>query len=123
MSPRSRASAKKAGTAFERSIADYLAATVDDRIDRRVKTGTADKGDIAGLRHHGHRLVVEAKNVSRINLAGWAREAEAERVNDDALAGIVVHKRHGVADPAQQWVCMTLAELVALLTCSRRHAP
>lgn len=123
MSPRSRASAKKAGTAFERSVADYLATTVDDRIDRRVKTGTADKGDIAGLRHQGHRVVIEAKNVSRINLAGWAKEADAERANDDALAGIVVHKRHGIADPAQQWVCMTLAELVALLTCSRRHIP
>lgn len=36
---RSRASAKSAGARFERHIADYLAAHVDDRIDRRVKTG------------------------------------------------------------------------------------
>ena len=44
---RSRATAKQAGSLFERSIADYLAVALnDDRIDRRVKTGAKDKGDI-----------------------------------------------------------------------------
>ena len=36
---RSRASARAAGTRFERAVADYLATHVDDRIDRRVGTG------------------------------------------------------------------------------------
>lgn len=118
---RSRASAKKAGTSFERLIADYLAEHVDDRIDRRVKTGNKDRGDIAGLRHMGKRLVLEAKNVARLNLAGWAAEAEAERGNDDALAGLVIHKRHGKGGAADQWVTLTLADLVALLTGDRSH--
>lgn len=43
---RSRASAKAAGSSFERLIADRLATHVDDRIDRRVKTGAADKEDL-----------------------------------------------------------------------------
>lgn len=109
-------SAKKAGATFERSTADYLAATVDDRIDRRVKTGAKDRGDIAGIRVHGHRLVVECKNTAVWSPGPWLREAETERVNDGALAGVVVAKRHGVADPAQQVVMMTLADFAALLT-------
>ena len=118
---RTRASAKKAGTSFERMIADYLAAHVDDRIDRRVKTGAKDRGDIAGLRHHGHRVVIECKNAVKTLLGPWAEEAEVERGNDDALAGIVVHKRHGRGQAEDQWVTMTVGELVALLTLSRDH--
>lgn len=119
---RTRSSAKAAGTRFERAVADYLAEHVDDRVDRRVKNGSKDRGDIAGLRHMGQRVVLECKDTSRINLGPWANEAEIERGNDDALAGLIVHKRHGKADPADQWVTCTLAELVALLTGSRDHA-
>lgn len=117
---RSRASAKKAGTAFETTIARYLAEHVDDRIERRARTGRKDRGDLSGVRAPGGgRIVVEAKNVTRINLAGWAVEAETERGNDDALAGLVVHKRHGVADPGAQWVTLTLADLAAVLSGTR----
>lgn len=116
---RSRRSAKAAGSSFERLVADYLAAKVDDRIDRRVKTGARDKGDIAGVRVHGQRVVLEAKNTAKISLGTWAAEAEVERVNDDALVGVVVHKRHGKGSPADQWVTMTLADFVALTTGSR----
>src|SRR5688500_10743589 len=40
---RSRASARKAGSSFETLIAGYLAATVDDRIERRTKNGNKDR--------------------------------------------------------------------------------
>ena len=113
---RNRASAKKAGSKFERDIADHLARTVDDRIDRRVKTGAKDRGDIAGVRVHGQRLVLECKNITRINLGGWISEAHTEAGNDDALAGVIVHKRHGVGAPGRQWVTMTLDDLVAIMT-------
>ena len=116
---RTRRTAKAAGARFERAIADYLAATVDDRIDRRVKTGAKDRGDIAGLRHMGGRVVIEAKDVTRWNPGTWLAEAEVERGNDDALAGLVVAKRRGIADPGQQVVMMTVADLVALLTGAR----
>lgn len=117
---RSRASAKKAGSEFERLIADHLAAVVDDRIDRRVKTGAADKGDIAGLRVHGQRVVLELKDYGGQLKAGeWLGEAETERVNDQALAGVVVAKRRGTRDPGSQIVLMTVDDLTALLTGSR----
>ena len=118
---RSRASAKAAGTRNERVVADYLAQHVDDRIDRRVKAGSADRGDIGGVRHLGARVVVECKNTSRLDVGTWLREAEVERGNDDATVGLVVAKRHGKGAPADQLVLMTLGDLVALLTGSRDH--
>lgn len=120
---RNRSSARKAGADFERRIADYLAETVDDRIDRRVKTGTKDKGDIGGLRHMGQRVVIECKDRATVTVPGWLREAEAERINDGALAGIVIYKRRGVGAPGQQIVAMTVDELVALLNGNRDHIP
>ena len=116
---RSHASAKKAGSTFERQVADYLAEHVDDRIDRRVKTGSDDKGDIGGVRVHGQRVVLECKNTARLNLGGWSGEAEVERINDGAVATAVVHKRHGKGQPGDQWVTMTLRDLVALVTGAR----
>lgn len=112
---RNRASAKKSGTTFERQVADYLAQHVDDRIDRRAKTGSKDRGDIAGVRIWGQRLVLECKNTTRLNLAGWMNQAEIERGNDDALAGLIIHKRHGNNQPGDQWVTTTLRELTAML--------
>lgn len=118
---RTRASAKTAGTRFETSIARYLAEHVDDRIERRTKTGAADRGDIAGLRTStGKRIIVECKNTTRVALAEWQRETEVERQNDGAIAGIIAHKRHGKTNPGDQWVTMTMADLAALITDQRK---
>ena len=117
---RTRASAKAAGSRFESLVAAYLAAHVDDRIERRRLSGR-DRGDIAGFRHMGARLVVECKNVSRLSLATWITEAEVERGNDDATAALVIHKRHGRGDAADQYVTLTLGDLVALLNGNRCH--
>ncbi|QCG77804.1 holliday junction resolvase [Gordonia phage Reyja] len=115
--PRNRKSAKAAGARFERLIADTLAAHIDERIDRRAKTGAKDKGDIGGLRTPaGSRVVVECKDTSRTSLGEWAGEAEVERVNDNAVAGVIVHKRVGRSAGLEQWVTMTVADLIALLT-------
>lgn len=113
---RNRRSAKAAGTAHERAVADYLAEHVDDRIDRAPRHGARDRGDIAGIRVHGRRVVVECKNTAKWTPGPWLGEAEVERVNDDALAGLVVAKRHGIADPGSQVVLMTVDDLIALMT-------
>lgn len=116
---RSRASAKDAGSRHERVVADYLAVHVSEFVDRRVKTGAADKGDIANVRVHGQRVAIECKDVAKLDLAGWVTEAETERLNDGALAGVVVHKRRGKGAAGEQYVTMTLDDLVALLTGKR----
>lgn len=108
---------------FERLVAGYLAAVLnDDRIDRRVKRGTKDRGDIGGVRTPlGDRVVIEVKSTSRIELSGWVREAEVERDNDDAHVGVVVHKRVGksAAQMGEQFVTMTLSDFAVLLGADR----
>jgi len=120
---RNRASAKQAGSRFESQVAAYLAEHVDDRIERRTRGGSKDRGDIAGLRHLGQRIVVECKNTSRINLGTWANETEIQRGNDDAGVGIIAHKRHGKGHPGEQWVTLTLDDFIALLTGQPRALP
>ena len=114
---RSRRSAKQAGASFERLMADYFAwALDDDRIDRRVKTGAKDRGDIAGVRLRGERVVIECKDYGgQHKLPEWLKEAEAERGNDDAAYGVVVWKRRGTADPAEQFVTMTARTFAAIV--------
>lgn len=114
---RSRTTARKAGTTFERIIADYLNEHVDDRIDRRPRMGSKDRGDIAGVRtFKGRRVVIECKDVATLSLGTWYTEADRERGNDDADVAIVIHKRVRKGQAADQWVTMTLADLVVLLT-------
>ena len=98
---RNRKSAKTAGTRFETAIAQYLAEQLDDdRIERRRLGGRLDRGDIAGLRHHGQRLVIEAKDYGgRLLPAQWIEEAHVEAGNDSALCGLVVAKRRGTTNP------------------------
>lgn len=114
---RTRASAKTAGTRFESSIAKALSeALADDRIERRARNGAKDRGDVSGVRLHGQRVVIEVKDCTRLALPEWTAEAQLEAGNDDALVGVVVHKRRGVSDPLQQWVTCTVADLLAILS-------
>ena len=106
---------KAKGTAFERLVADGFAAALhDDRIDRAPLRGDGDRGDIAGLKSPFGRIVVEVKNVARLDLSGWVDEAEVERGNADAIAGLVLHKRRGRGRFLDQYVTMTVRDLLAL---------
>lgn len=112
---RNRGSARSAGKALEKTTADYLAAELkDDRIIPRPAGAAIDRGDIANLRAHGQHVTVECKNTRDWKPGTWLKQAEKERVNDNALAGIVVAKRHGSADPGDQVVLMTMRDFVAL---------
>jgi len=116
MMTRNRVSAKAAGAKAEKDVADYLAAALDDdRIERRVRNGNRDRGDIGGVRVRGERVVVEVKNCARTDLAGWIAEAQVEAGNDDAIAGVVVAKRKGTTDVGRWYVHMTVSDLLALL--------
>ena len=120
---RSRASAKAAGARHEIDVAKYLAVHLDDRIERRVRNGNKDRGDLGGIRMSpalgGGRVVAELKNVSGLHLTGWYKEACIEAMNDDAALGVLIHKAHGVSAPGAQWVTMTVDDLIVLL-CGHR---
>lgn len=115
---RNRNSAKAAGRWLERVTAEYLARHLgDDRIERRRQGGAKDRGDITGVYFMCGRIVVECKEYGGRLMAGpWVDEAETERGNDDALAGLIVAKRRATTNPGDQYVLMTLRELVALMT-------
>lgn len=115
---RSRTTARKAGAAFERAVADYLKeALCDDSIDRQVKTGAKDLGDIRGVKDAmGRPVVIECKEYAgRLHPAAWIIEAHREAGNAGAAAGVVVAKRQRVQNPGDQWVLMTLEDLATIL--------
>ena len=62
-----------------------------------------------------HRFILEAKNVARMNLAGWHGEAVVEARNAGVPAGFVVHKRVGKGQPEDQWVTGTLGDFLELV--------
>jgi len=122
---RSRTTAKQAGTQMERLVAEFLAFRLaDDRIERRAKNGSNDRGDVTGVKTiTGARVVIEVKNTHRDNLPAWIREAAVEAGNDDAPIGVVAHKKHGSANPADQYVSMTLETFARLLEGGVSSAP
>jgi hypothetical protein len=107
---------RQKGSSFERLIADALAEAMhDDRIDRSPLRGAFDRGDISGVRSPFGKVAIEVKNVARLDLAGWVTEAETERGNLDAVAGVVIHKRRGKGAALDQYVTLTVRDFIALL--------
>lgn len=99
-------------------VATYLAHRLkNDNIERRALTGAKDRGDITGVRTvYGRRVVVEVKDYGgRLEPGPWLNEAERERQNDGAAVGVVVAKRRGTTNPADQFALMRLADLAVLL--------
>lgn len=118
---RSRQSAKAAGARHERVIADYFKAHVSRFVDRMPKYGAADRGDILNVETFNEQAVaVECKDYGgRLEAGAWLGEAETERVNLGAVAGLVVAKRRGTTAPGEQIVLMTVDDFVAILTGKR----
>jgi len=99
------------GTAWETTIVDYLRINGAPHAERRALNGAKDRGDIAGI----PGVVIEAKSATRVELAAWLDEAEAERANDHADVGVVWIKRRGRTSPAAGFVVMSGAQLLRLL--------
>lgn len=110
---------KNRGTAFETLIVAELQAQLGPEICRRTTSGAKDRGDIHGLHIRGLRTVAECKNHQTMSLAGWIDEAETERGNDDAAIGLVIHKRRGKGKALDQYVTMTLRDLMTIITGTR----
>ena len=109
---------KRKGSAFEAQVARFLSDELgSDGIERRTLQGAADRGDIAGVRLNGKRIVVECKAEKALRVPQYLREAEAERENDGAAFGIVVSKRRGIGEQrtGEQLVLMTLGTLSAIM--------
>ncbi len=97
--------------------------------DLMTRPGTDWYGDPQTLRavayvvDAAHGVVTARDHLDNVLAATALTEAETERGNDDAVAGLVVLKRHGNANPADQLVVMTLRDLAALITGTRPEDP
>lgn len=100
--PRSRATAKKAGTSWESEIVRTLVDAGWIHAERRRLSGAADKGDIAGI----PGLVIEAKNTAKVELAAFLDEAHRERDNANAAHGVAWIKRKGRTTAEHGYVLM-----------------
>lgn len=102
---------RQKGTSFETAVVNWLKTNGFPYAERRALHGTNDKGDITGT----GPLVWECKNHKSLSLSEWIIETEEERQNADADYGILVAKRRGYGDPADQYAILPLTRLVALL--------
>lgn len=94
---RNRASAKKAGTAFETELAGYLTESLGLKVKRRAKTGAVDLGDLMGVNHLGREIAVECKSPGRNTswaISGWWKETETEAENLGAPFGLLFVRRY-----------------------------
>ena len=102
---------KSKGTAFETLIVRYLQDHGFPHAERRALAGVNDLGDITGTLG----VVWECKNHKTLSFSEWLVEAEVERANANADLGVVIAKRRGKGDAAEQYAVMTVAALVELL--------
>lgn len=109
---RSRASAKKAGTAWESEIVRVLEKYGWVGAERRRLSGASDKGDIAGV----PGVVIEAKNEKTITLASYVDEANREGLNASAPIAVAWVKRRGKPDALDGYVVMDGATFLRLLS-------
>ena len=118
---RNRKSAKRAGADMETATASYLAWGLDDpRVERRHLSGSQDRGDINGIMHDQHRVVIECKNTARMDIPKHLDQAQKEAMHDGATFWAVVQKRRGIGinsreTVGQQLVYMTLEQYALLL--------
>lgn len=98
-------SANKAkGTRAETWLVNYLTRRGFNYAERRALRGNKDCGDIAGI----PGVVIEVKNASRVDLAGWLKEARVEALNADVPVYFVVAKANGKGeDSVGEWYAVT----------------
>ena len=100
------------GAAWETEVARYLA-DIFPGVERRVKNGRLDRGDISGLPN----VCIEAKAERSIDLPGYLDELEVEQANADARFGFVFvkNRRHGIGDGYAVLSIAKARELLVLL--------
>lgn len=111
---------KKKGTAFEVDVRDRLNARLGPigvHVSRTALAGSADAGDLSGLRWRGFGIGVSCKACKRLELPRWLREARAQADRAGDLVSVVVHKVPGVgaANMGRQVVSMHLEDFETLL--------
>jgi len=117
---RARASKRK-GSQHETDVRDFFRHAGAD-IEPLKLNGAEDEGDHVVRLADNSRVVIEAKNEQKINLAGYMNEADLEAANYARHRGLERHRVLPVAivkargkSIADAYVVIRLAEFVAFL--------
>ena len=103
--------ARKGGQ-FERDVVSFLKANGFPHAERSYGAGRPDDvGDVDGI----VSWTLELKNHKSLDLAGWMREANAERVNGRQRFAAVIAKRRG-KPTSDAYVVMSLSTFAAVLS-------
>lgn len=105
---------RRKGTPHENRVVAYLQEHGFPDAERRALAGAKDRGDVAGVGCALGRVVVEAKNEKRVDLAGYMDEVRVEKKNDGAAIGFAVMPRRNCGIE-RAYVVFELADVVALL--------
>lgn len=115
---------KRKGDAFELAVTGHCQAA--EVAARRTRAGYEhDYGDV----HLGARpgqppfAILQCKNEKAMDLSGYVRATEAQRLAVGAEHGAAVVKRRGVGDPGQQYAVMTLDAYLRLLKAAGVASP
>jgi hypothetical protein len=108
---------KARGTQAESSVAAYFRKRGWPFAERRTLSGSADKGDLAGIHGIAGTFVGEVKSCKTVNVPGWLREAAAEQANAGASVSAVISKPRGIGhDRVGEWhAFLTVRQLCDLL--------
>ena len=106
---------KQKGSSFEREIVNHLRNQGYDA--ERTRAGWSDdRGDVHGISHRVLGIfTIECKNHKTMDLAGWIKELERERIANGGGLGALVHKKRGEGDAENQYATLPLWMLVQLL--------
>ena len=106
-------SIKAKGRNAENAAVDLIKESGWPYAERRRQTGAKDRGDVTGI----PKVVLEIKSGARLDLPGWLRETEAERINDGAIIGALIVKLKGMGEAkVRDWpVMLPLSQFLALL--------
>lgn len=106
--------ARQKGTRFETSLLPELQKWYPGA-KRAPLAGINDIGDF--ILPGEARYALQAKNRKRMVLSEWVDQAgvQAKRLHPSAV-GVVVHKRQGTTDPAEQYVTMKFGDFLWLIS-------
>lgn len=99
---------KAKGASFERLVCDYLSQAIP--CERIPAGATLDRGDL-----WTPSACIQCKNHRTLSLGAWMKDTTEQQQNAAKPYGILIVKRKGTTDPAEQFAIMPLAQLRSLL--------
>jgi hypothetical protein len=100
---------KAKGAAFERLVRDYLAEAFP--CERIPAGATLDRGDL-----WTPTACIQCKNHRTLSLGSWLTQTAEQQRNAGKPFGVLVCKRKGTTDPADQFAILPLSQLRSLLS-------